>query len=186
MKKLLVLMALAAAVGLISTPAAAQAGSQGKLSVLRGTLSAVDAASLTVDLTDGTSVTIRLDRATRILVPGPNARGQALLVGMHVVVTAVADANNRLMAQAVLAVPGQPGLAHRVGDVTAYEPGSSLTIRAVDGSSYTFDLPPDMKILPAQLAASLSVGSSVTVVAPREPEVAGWVAVGVVVQQPHH
>jgi hypothetical protein len=172
--------------GALVTPGAqatAHADLHGKPTILRGTLTALDAASLTLQQADGTSVTVGLTPETRIRVPGPNAGGDTLLVGMHVVVMAVADSNNQLVARAVMAVPGQPVLTHRVGIVTAYTAGSSITIQATDGNAYTFGIQPDAKILPPQQAASLAVGSNVTVIAPRVPAESGWTAIGIVVHR---
>ena len=77
----------------------------------------------------GTSAaqTISLTSDTHINVPGPKAQGDTLLVGMHVIVMAFPDANNNLVARAVLVIPGQPVRVHRVGPVTPYTAGASIT-----------------------------------------------------------
>jgi hypothetical protein len=164
--------------------ATAQAGMHGKPTIYRGTLSALDASSLTITLEDGTSVVIGITGETRVRVPGPQAQGDTLLVGMHVVVQARADANGNLVARSIMAIPGQPTLTHRVGTVTAYVPGSSVSILASDGQSYTFALTADTKLLPAGLADTLDVDSRVTVIAPRDVSVLGWTATGIVVHPP--
>ena len=161
--------------------ATTQAGLHGRPTIYRGTISAVDAASLTLTLGDGTSMTTGLTADTKIRVPGPNAQGDTLLVGMQVVAWAYADANGNIVARAVMAVPGKPVIAHRVGTVTEYAAGSSITITAVDGNAYTFALTAETKILPAERAAELAVGSRVTVIAPRDPAALGWTASGIVV-----
>jgi hypothetical protein len=167
-----------------STPGAqatAQAGVHGKPTIYRGTISAMDATSLALTLGDGSSVTIGLTADTKIRVPGLNAQGNSLLVGMQVVAWAHTDANGNLVARAVMAVPGKPIIAHRVGTVTEYAAGSSITIMAVDGNAYTFVLTAETKILPAERAGELAVGSRVTVIAPRDPAALGWTASGIVV-----
>lgn len=161
--------------------ATAQAGLRGKPTIYRGTISAVDATSLTLTLGDGTLVTIGLTTDTKIRVPGPNAQGNSLLVGMQVVAWAYADANGNMVARAVMVIPGKPAIMHRVGTVTEYTAGSSITIMAVDGNAYTFVLTAETKILPAERAGELAVGSRVTVIAPRDPAALDWTAAGIVV-----
>jgi hypothetical protein len=161
--------------------ATAHADLHGKPQIYRGTLTAVDASSLTMTLGDGSSITIGLTPDTKIHVAGPNSAGDTLLPGMQVVVMALTDQNNALVARMVVAIPGQPERAHRVGTVTAYAPGSSITIQATDGNSYTFGLTADTKILPQDRAGDLKVGSLVTIIAPRVPSSLGWTAKGIVV-----
>jgi hypothetical protein len=161
--------------------ATAHAGLRGKPTIYRGTISAVDAASLTLALSDGTSVTIGLTAGTRIRVPGPNSQGNNLLVGMQAVVWAQTDASGNMAARAVMVIPGKPVIAHRVGTVTEYTAGSSITIMAVDGNAYTFSLTAETRILPAERAGELAVGSRVTVISPRDPAALGWAAAGIVV-----
>lgn len=161
--------------------ATAHAGLRGKPTLYRGTITALDAASLTLTLGDGTSVSIGLTADTKIRVPGPNAQGDTLLVGMQVVAWAQTDANGNMIARAVMVIPGKPVTAHRVGTVTEYAAGASITIMAVDGNAYTFVLTADTKILPAERAGELAVGSRVTVIAPRVPAALGWTAAGIVV-----
>ena len=168
------------------TPGAPLQGLHGKPTIYRGTLSALDATSLTLTLADGSSITLGLTPDTKIRVPGPKAQGEKLLVGMHVVVQAIADANNNMVARSVMAIPGRPTLAHRVGTVTAYAAGSSITILATDGSSNTFALTADTKILPPGLAAELAVDSRVTIIAPRDVSALGWTATGIVVHPSSH
>jgi hypothetical protein len=136
---------------------------------------------LTLTLADGASVTIGLTPETRIRVPGPNAQGDRLLVGMQVVAQTIADVNNNLLARSVMAVPGKPARVHRVGTVTGYAPGSSITIQSTDGNSYTFALGADTRILPAERASLLAVGSRVTIIAPRDPSSPAGTAAGIVV-----
>ncbi len=157
------------------------ANTNGRPQVFHGTISAVDSSSLTLTLTDGSSKTFSLNNQTRINIPGPNGSGAALQVGMRAVVMAFTDQNNNLVARAVMAIPGQPLRVHRVGWVTAYTAGSSITIRAMDGSTSTLALTGNTKILPANSANQLAVGSFVTIIAPRVPSAMGWTAIGIVV-----
>jgi hypothetical protein len=168
--------------GAHATEQAGKHGLHGKPEILRGTIASVDAASLALTVADGSTVTVALTADTKIHVPGPRSAGDTLVTGMRAVVMALTDPNtNGLVARMVVAIPGQPVRAHRVGTVTAYTAGSSITIQAKDGASYTFGLLPDTKILPEDRAGSLAVGSLVTVIAPRVPSSLDWTARGIVV-----
>jgi len=94
---------------------------------------------------------------------------------------AVRDQNNSLLARSVMVIPGKPVRTHRVGWVTEYTPGVSITILAHDGNTYAFLLTADTKILPAERAGELGIGSRVTLIAPRDPALLGWTAFGIVV-----
>jgi hypothetical protein len=167
----------------VKTPGAKateQAGLHGKPMIYRGTISALGATDMTLTLGDGSSVTIGLTQDTKIMVPDPASQGNTLLVGMQVMALTFPDQNNLPVARMVLVIPGKPLLVHRVGTVTAYTAGSSITIQATDGNSYTFALTGDTKILPA--GSTVAVGSRVTIIAPRDPSAVGWTATGIVVQ----
>ncbi len=165
------------------TPGAEAAEQQGKPhgqpTILRGTLTAVSPTSITLTLDDGTSQTVGLTPDTHINVPGPKSEGDTLLMGMRVVVMAFADQSNNLVARAVLVIPGQPVRVHRVGTVTAYTAGSSITIKATDGNTYTFTLTADTQILPS--GSQVTTGALVTIVAPRDPSSLVWTATAIVV-----
>ncbi len=169
----------------LATPGAeatAHAGLQhGKPEIYRGTIASVNSTSLMLTLDDGSSLTIGLTPDTKIKVPGPQSAGDTLAMGQHVMVMAFRDSGNNLVARMVVVIPGQPQRVHRVGTVTSYTPGSSITIKASDGSSSTFTLTTDTKILPQDQAANLKVGSLVTIIAPRVPSSTTWTAIGIVV-----
>jgi len=50
------------------------------------------------------------------------------------------EAVDEFTAVKVQVVPGKPARIHRVGVVTAYTAGESITILAKDGNEYTFEL----------------------------------------------
>jgi hypothetical protein len=157
-------------------------GIHGKPTNYKGVISAVDPSSLTLTLADGSSVSVGLSTDTRIQVPGvQNATAADLQTGMTVMVQARPDDIGNLIASFVHAIPGKPARVHRVGWVTEYTEGVSLTIQASDGNFYTFTLTADTKILPAERAAELAVGSRVTVIAPRDPASPIVTAQGIVV-----
>lgn len=161
--------------------ATAHAGQHGKPQILRGTISAVDASGLTLTLGDGSSVTVALTSSTRIKIPGSKDSGATLQPEMKAMVMAYADENGNLTARSVMAIPGQPIRVHRVGWVTDYTAGSSITIQASGGNSSTFSLTADTKILPANRAGDLATGARVTIIAPRNPSGTGWTVIGIVV-----
>ncbi len=154
-------------------------GPHGQPQILRGTIAHLTSTDMTLTLTDGSTVTVGLSPDSKIHVPGPKSQGDTLLVGMHVVVMAFPDQNNNLVARAMLVIPGQPVMVHRVGTVTAYSAGASITIRATDGNTYTFDLTADTKILPQ--GSQVTMGALVTIIAPRDPSQLVWTAIGIVV-----
>ena len=154
----------------------------GKHEHFKGIVTAVDSASLTLTLRDGSSVTIGLTSATQMKFPGPKEPASTgIEKGMTVNVQAIRDQSNNLVALRVMVIPGKPSKIHRVGTVTAYTSGSSITIAAKDGNTYTFTLSGDTKILPAERAGQLAVGSFVTIIAPRDVAGGAAVAKGIVV-----
>ena len=96
-------------------------------------------------------------------------------------VQAIRDQSDNLVARSVMVIPGKPAKAHRVGIVTAYSPGESITIEDKNGDTFTFSLNDDTKLLPPGRAETLAVGSRVTVIAPRDPASGGTLAKGIVI-----
>ena len=137
----------------------------------RGMISAITADSLTITTDDNTSVTFSLTANTRYRAPAPGhdreAAYSSLQTGMKVAVHSYKDSDGSLVAWAVLVIPGRPEITHRIGVVTAYTAGASITVKGWDGNSTTFALTAATGILPADQAASLAVGSYVTIIAPR-------------------
>lgn len=154
----------------------------GKHENYKGTVSAVSADSLTLTLRDGTSVTIGLNSDTRIKFPGRKGSApDGVQAGMNVMAQGIRDQSGNLIAVRVMVIPGKPTKVHRVGAVTAYAAGESISIQDKDGNIYTFTLTGDTKLLPAERAGALEVGSRVTIIAPRDPATGGYDAVGIVI-----
>jgi hypothetical protein len=160
-----------------------QAGNpHGKHENCKGTISAVDATSLTLTLRDGSSVTIGLSADTRMKFPGPkDTPSGGIQPGLNVMVQAVRDQGGNLIARAIMVIPGKPSKIHRVGSVIEYTAGSSITIQDKDGNKYTFVITNETKLLPAERAGTLAVGSRVTIIAPRNPATGGVVVKGIVI-----
>jgi hypothetical protein len=159
------------------------ANALGKRVNYQGTIAAVNASSLTLTLSDGTSPVFVLTAGTIIKIPTMGNSGTVadLLVGMKVNVHATQDNAGVLTALIVQVVPGKPALVHRVGTVTDYQPGVSITILAQDGKPYTFLVTAKTKILPPKRAALLAVGARVTVIARRDVTGGPLTAMGIVV-----
>ncbi|MEO5887731.1 MAG: DUF5666 domain-containing protein [Anaerolineales bacterium] len=154
----------------------------GKHENFKGMVSAVDSTSITLTLRDGSSVTIGLGADTRLKFPGPkNSTPGSIQSGMNAMVQAIRDQDGNLIARAVMVIPGKPSKIHRVGTVTEYTAGTSITIQDKDGNTYTFALTGETKLLPAERAAALAVGSRVTIIAPRDPASGGVIVKGIVI-----
>jgi len=154
----------------------------GKHENFKGTVAAVDSASITLTLRDGSSVTVSLSSDTRIKFPGPkDSAPQGIEVGMNAMVQAIRDESGNLVARSVMVIPGKPSKIHRVGIVTAYTPGASITIQDKEGNAFTFTITGDIKLLPPERAGELAVGSRVTIIAPRDPVRGGVTVKGIVI-----
>jgi hypothetical protein len=156
--------------------------SHGQRVNFRGTIATVSASSLAITLADGSSKVFILDDATIIRIPTLGKAGTAtdLKVGMMVNVSALRNAGD-LTALTVQLVPGKPAPVRRVGTVTAYTAGASISIQAQDGKTYTFLLTSATRILPDGLADKLAVGARVTVISPRDVAGGTQTATGIVV-----
>ena len=152
---------------------------KGKKENFKGTIESVSADSLTLKLDDGSLVTFGLLAETRIKIPG--VKDGLLQAGLSARVQAQRDENDALIAISVMAVPGKPTKVHRVGWVTDYQLGVSISILAHDGETYTFLLIEETKILPEERAEELTIGSRVTLIAPRDLSSVDPIAVGIVV-----
>jgi hypothetical protein len=148
----------------------------------KGIVKAVDDTSLTLTLRDETEVRIMLGPDTRLKFPGPKDRRPSRIeVGMRVMVQALRDAAGNLTARRVMVIPGKPDKIHRVGTVTQYTAGTSITIQDKKGGTFTFELTDQTVILPEDQAGALGIGSVVTVIAPRDPATGGLRVLGIVV-----
>jgi hypothetical protein len=154
----------------------------GKREHFKGTVSEANTDSIRLTLRDGSSVTVGLTSDTRIKFPGPKESvPTSIQPGMTVMIQAIRDARDNLIALRVMAIPGKPSKIHRVGIVTEYTAGESITIKDKKGNSYRFTINADTKLLPPERVDSLAVGSLVTVIAPRDPASGGVTVKGIVI-----
>jgi hypothetical protein len=158
-------------------------GNHGKKRNYKGVVAAVGAASITLTLEDGTSATFAVTGNTKINVPGlgKSATLASINVGVRAMVQATTDEAGSLTALHIHVKPGKPQKVHRVGTVTAYTPGVSITIEAKNGESSTFALTADTKLLPQDRADELAVGSRVTIISRRDVTGGQLTAQGIVV-----
>lgn len=182
---LFVLLAALLLSGFSSLPARAAAGPEepkGKHENFKGVIIEMGETSLTLELKDGTSVTIALTADTVYKMRGNKEADAAdLQTGMRAVVQAVRTDEDTLNARRVRIIPDKPERVHRVGIVTEYLPGESITIQAKDGQFYTFLLTAETKILPKARVNLLGSGVPVTIIAPRDPGEQTLTASGIVV-----
>lgn len=89
-----------------------------------------------------------------------------------------------LMVMAFVAQPRSAMAAqevHRVGLVIEYIPGQSITIVDKDGNQFTFELAPDLKLVPKDRKDLLVVGAFVTIIAPNSKTEGKTFATGIVI-----
>jgi hypothetical protein len=143
---------------------------KGKVQHFKGTVTGVTATNLTLTLKDGSSKTFVINDKTQIKIPTvKHATWNQINLNVQAVVQAETDSLGALVAKKILVVPGKPTQIHRVGVVTAYTPGSSITITDKAGNTTTFLLTPHTKISPKHLANTLAPGVTVTVISRRDP-----------------
>jgi hypothetical protein len=148
-----------------------------------GEVLSVDDSGLTIKTKTGDAVALLVNPDTTIKIPtlGREATLADIRVGVRVVVRALKAEDGTLTAVSISVSPGKPAPKHRVGVVTAYEAGVSITIKAHDGNEYTFLITEETKILPAERADELAVGRRVTVISPRDVTGGPFTAKGIVV-----
>lgn len=144
-----------------------------------GTIAAASETSLTLTLNDGSTQDFVIDESTQIKIPslGKNGTFTDLAVGLKANIRARMN-GEALTALSINVIPGRPVKMHRVGTVTEYTAGISITIQDKQGATYTFLITDSTKLLPADRADQLAVGSVVTIICPRdvtggEPTAAG-------------
>jgi hypothetical protein len=148
-----------------------------------GAVTGVGEESLTIKTESGEEITFLVTEDTAIKIPtlGKKATLADIHPGVHALVRALAAEDGSLTALQISVTPGKPVEKHHVGEVTSYEPGVSITIKAQDGNEYTFLITPETKILPKERAGELAVGRRVTIISRRDPTGGPFTAQGIVV-----
>lgn len=154
----------------------------GKKTNFKGTVKSFNGSQLILTDKNGVDVTITMDENTSIKITGPKANASAQIQeGQWVIARTVKNTDGSNLAIQVHVLSGKPQRIHRVGKVTAYAPGTSITVLDKHGGSSTFDITTDTKILPAERTKSLKVGSRVTIICPRDPVNDTLTAIGIVI-----
>lgn len=146
----------------------------------KGEVTAFDGSTLELNTKKGGTVQVLVDANTEIKVSGPDQEGVQIETQQQVMVQATKTEKGVYQALRVHIMPNKAQRVHRVGTVTAYEAGKSITVEDAKGAS-TFEIAKDVKILPAERAGELQVGSRVTIICPRDPSGETLTATGIVV-----
>jgi hypothetical protein len=138
--------------------------------VLAGTVTAVDADSLTLKTRDGSTRTIDLTGTTTFKLGGADGKRSDLKVGSIVVVTGAEGSGDAFKASTVRI---QVRLERVVGEVTA-KTKDSITVKQRDGSKVTIDVGAATKFGLRGTAnpglADIAVGTKVVAVGTRNPD----------------
>jgi len=146
---------------------------------ISGTVTAKAGVSFTVSTKQGNEVVI-VTADTKFRFPTKhNGTFADLAVGDRVAVNGTPSASG-LVAKQVAVAPGKPTIQHRVGTVTAYTAGSSITIQDVRGGSETFTLTA-LTTIRNPKGSGVAVGDKVTVVSRRDPSSDTFTATAIVV-----
>lgn len=144
-----------------------------------GTVTGKSGSTFTVSTKQG-AVVVTVTPSTRIHLPGKrNATLADIAIGDRVAVNGT-PTKDGLTAKQVAVAPGKPTVQHRVGKVTAYTAGSSITIETVQGKSETFAVN-GQTVIRNPKGSGVAVGDRVTIVARREPATDTFTARGIVV-----
>ena len=152
---------------------------------IRGEIISVDTAGIVIQPKLSDPVTFIWDETPIIKIPtlAGAATTTDLKAGMNVIVQGF-KTETGLVAMKVLVVPGKPIKIHHVGTVTIYAAGTSITIENKKGETTTFVITAETKIIPEAEAASLAVGSVVTIIAPRDVTGGDLTAKAIVIHVP--
>ncbi|MGE5265056.1 MAG: DUF5666 domain-containing protein [Acidobacteriota bacterium] len=144
-----------------------------------GTVTGKSGSTFTVSTKQG-AVVVTVTPSTRIHLPGKrNATLADIAIGDRVAVNGT-PTKDGLTAKQVAVAPGKPTVQHRVGKVTAYTAGSSITIETVQGKSETFAVN-GQTVIRNPKGSGVAVGDRVTIVARRVPATDTFTARAIVV-----
>jgi len=149
----------------------------------QGIVLEVTPSSLTLTLEDGTNLLAGITESTKIQIPslGKDAAVGDILPGVKASIQIQAGESGEWIALRIHVIPGKPAKIHRVGIVTEYIAGTSITIQSRDDQLYTFLVTPDTKILPEERMGELAASRLVTIICPRDVTGGPHTAIGIVV-----
>ncbi len=146
-----------------------------------GVVKSVGADSFVLDTKQGETITVTVTLQTKFHIPGlKDATLADVSVGDRAAVNGTPGTAG-LTAKNVAVAPGKPTVQHRVGIVTAYTAGASITIEDVKGGTETFALTTGTEIRGPKGVTTVAVGDRVTVVARRQPSTDVFTATAIVV-----
>jgi len=154
------------------------AKAKGKKYNFNGVVVSYASDALVIQDKKGETVTLVITADT-LIKSGAKDGAVEIQAEMKVAVQASKADDGTLTALRIQVIPGKPRRIHRVGVVSAYD-GSTITVQDAKGST-TFQVAPDVIILPAERAADLKVGARVTIISPRDPAGGTPVAKGIVI-----
>ncbi len=156
-----------------------QTGKDLKRHGIFGTVGTKGSDSFVVQTKQG-DVDVTVTSDTKFRIPTKhNATFADLAVGDHVAVEGTPTTSG-LTAKQVAVAPGKPTIQHRVGQVTAYTAGSSITIQDVQGGTETFVVNAQTQIRNPK-GTGVAMGDKVTIVSRRDPSTDTFTASAIVV-----
>jgi hypothetical protein len=153
----------------------------------QGIVMNVSSESMTLLRKDGTAVTLIFTPQSTVKVPtnSKNSTIADLQINMRVTVHAYMDLDTgEIYVRSINVIPGAPEQFNRVGTVSDYQPGVSITIADETGATQTFIVTVDTQIILQDPTLTLAVGSQVTIVTPLNDNADTPTAAAIVVTLP--
>lgn len=149
-----------------------------------GVITSIAATNIVMTDKQKGDVTLSVNAQTKFNVPGLKTITLAnFKVGDRVAVLAIeADGGN--LALHINLIPGKPIAVHRVGEISAYTAGSTITLKDKKGELSTFAITGDTQINLKRGATEIKVGDQATVLARRDPSSTEYTAKEILVYAP--
>jgi len=137
---------------------------------VKGMIVDLSEASITIEnQKDGALMTFVVTSETQVKIPRlKDTKITDLKVGQDVTIKGTKAEDGALTALKITLIPGKYEKYSRVGEVTDYQPGVSITITDKNNELFTFKVTEDTIILPKDRANELAVGRRVTIIMPRD------------------
>lgn len=153
----------------------------------KGIVMNVSAESMLLLKNDGSTVTLIFTPQSTVKIPtnSKNSTIADLQINMRVTVHAYMDLDTGIIyVRSINVIPGEPAKYNRVGNVTDYQPGISITIADETGLTQTFVLTADTQIILQDPTLTLGIGSQVTIVTALHDNAETPIAAAIVVSVP--
>ncbi len=149
-----------------------------------GTVKSVGTNSFVLTPKGKPDVTVAVNAATRYKVPGVRAPTLSNIIANDTVAVLALDENGVNIALNVMLVPKKPIAIHIGGTVSAYEAGKSITVKDMQGKTFTFPVTPRTRVKLQRGATTVKVGDRAAVLARRDPDKEQYAATDIVVFGP--